>query len=110
MRHHHGPQLRVRRQHPMEADEVLPGPGHQRLFEVSEHFRKGFERHIATSGAAVRFQQLGPCFGLYFGIDTVVTNYRQAAKRDLAAATGMISRIISLNLSRARQSAKEISA
>ena len=68
------------------ALDVYAAPGfHQRLFEVSEHFRIGFEQHIASSGAIVRFQQLGPRFGLYFGVDTPVTNYRQAAQRDLAA-------------------------
>ena len=68
------------------ALDVYAAPGfHQRLFEVSEHFRIGFEQHIASSGTIVRFQQLGPQFGLYFGVDTPVTNYRQAAQRDLAA-------------------------
>lgn len=58
---------------------------HARLFELAAHFRTGFERLVAESGAVVRLQQLGPRFGLYFGVDVPVTNYRQAAQRDLAA-------------------------
>lgn len=58
---------------------------YERMEEVSRHFYAGFERAIARSGVTVRLQHLGPRFGLYFGVREPVTNYRQAARRDLAA-------------------------
>ncbi len=68
------------------ALEVYASAGfHLRLFELAERFRSGFEQHVASSGAVVRLQQLGPRFGLYFGVAAPVTNYREAAQRDLAA-------------------------
>lgn len=61
-------------------------PGfYERLDALCRPFYAGFERAIAASGVRVRLQHLGPRFGLYFGVDTPVTNYREAARRDLAA-------------------------
>ncbi len=68
------------------ALEAYGAPGfYERLDAVCRHFYAGFEQCIARSGVPVRLQYLGPRFGLYFGVREPVTNYRQAARRDLDA-------------------------
>lgn len=60
-------------------------PGfYERLDAVGEFFYSGFQEVIARSGVPVRLQHLGPRFGLYFGIQEAVTNYRQAAQKNRA--------------------------
>lgn len=52
------------------------------LDAVGERFYGGFQTIIERSGVPVRLQHLGPRFGLYFGVTTPVTNYRQAAQKN----------------------------
>lgn len=54
------------------------------LWRRSELFGVALQAAIDEVGVIVRLQQLGPRFGLYFGVDGPVTDYRQAARRDLA--------------------------
>jgi glutamate-1-semialdehyde 2,1-aminomutase len=54
------------------------------LMRRSELFGDALQAAIDEVGVVVRLQQLGPRFGLYFGVDGPVTDYRQAARRDLA--------------------------
>jgi glutamate-1-semialdehyde 2,1-aminomutase len=54
------------------------------LMRRSELFVDALQAAIDEVGVVVRLQQLGPRFGLYFGVDGPVTDYRQAARRDLA--------------------------
>ena len=51
---------------------------------VGEHFYSGFQALIDQSGVPLRLQHLGPRFGLYFGVQEPVTNYRQAAQKNRA--------------------------
>ncbi|HMP40082.1 MAG TPA: aspartate aminotransferase family protein [Roseiflexaceae bacterium] len=65
------------------ALEIYRSPGfYERLQQLSEHFYHGFHAAIARSGVQLRLQYVGPRFGLYFGIDTPVTNYREAARQN----------------------------
>lgn len=58
-------------------------PGfYRRLEELGRRFYGGFQRLIDQRGLPVRLQYVGPRFGLYFGLDGAVTNYRQAAAQD----------------------------
>lgn len=54
------------------------------LLRRSDRFADALQSTIDEVGAPVRLQHLGPRFGLYFGVRDPVTNYRQAALRDLA--------------------------
>ena len=58
---------------------------YERMEAVCQYFYAEFERLIERSGVVLRLQYLGPRFGLYFGVDTPVLNYRDAARRDLGA-------------------------
>jgi glutamate-1-semialdehyde 2,1-aminomutase len=58
-------------------------PGfYERLDALCEQFYSGFQRVIEESGVPLRLQHLGPRFGLYFGVQQEVTNYRQAAAKN----------------------------
>ena len=60
-------------------------PGfYERLDALGEYFYSGFQEVIERSGVPVRLQHLGPRFGLYFGLQEEVTNYRQAAHKNRA--------------------------
>lgn len=60
-------------------------PGfYEQLDAVGEYFYSGFQEVIERSGVPVRLQHLGPRFGLYFGLQEEVTNYRQAAHKNRA--------------------------
>jgi glutamate-1-semialdehyde 2,1-aminomutase len=70
----------------LAALEAYSAPGfYERLAAVSAHFYAGFEALIRRSGVVLRLQHLGPRFGLYFGVQGPVTDYRQAARKDHAA-------------------------
>lgn len=49
---------------------------------LADFFYPSFQEIINRSGIKVRLQYAGPRFGLYFGIDHEVTNYRESAKQD----------------------------
>ncbi len=60
-------------------------PGfYEQLNAHGEFFYSAFQRLIAASGVPLQLQHVGPRFGLYFGITTPVTNYREAAQQDRA--------------------------
>ena len=60
-------------------------PGfYERLDAVGETFYSDFQAVIAQSGVPLRLQHLGPRFGLYFGLQEEVINYRQAAQKNRA--------------------------
>jgi len=70
----------------LAALEAYSAPGYyERLDTVCAGFYAGFEALIRGSGVVLRLQYLGPRFGLYFGVDGPVTNYRQAARKDHVA-------------------------
>jgi len=70
----------------LAALEEYAGAGfYERLATRCTGFYAGFGDIIARSGVTVRLQHCGPRFGLYFGVDGPVHNYRQAAARNLAA-------------------------
>ncbi|MCY7305324.1 MAG: aminotransferase class III-fold pyridoxal phosphate-dependent enzyme [Rhodoferax sp.] len=66
-------------------DEYAAAGLHARMADLADHFCSGVTQRAAACGAVVRVQHLGPRFGLYFGLRDPVTNYREAACRDLAA-------------------------
>ncbi len=71
----------------LAALEQYSQPGfYERLDAVGEHFYSGLQASIDRSRVPVRLQYVGPRFGMYFGITSPVTNYRQAAaqNRDLS--------------------------
>lgn len=74
------------------ALEAYGAPGfYERLDALCRPFYEGFDQAIARSGVTVRLQHLGPRFGLYFGVAGPVTNYREAARRDLDAELRFIA-------------------
>ncbi len=69
----------------LAALEEYSRPGfYDRLDAIGERFYGGFQDIIERSGLPVRLQYVGPRFGMYFGLSEPVTNYRQAAGKDLA--------------------------
>jgi len=50
----------------------------------ADRFYAAFHQAIDRSGVQLRLQHVGPRFGLYFGVDWPVTNYREAARQDRA--------------------------
>jgi glutamate-1-semialdehyde 2,1-aminomutase len=57
---------------------------YERLDALGQHFYNGFQDIIHHSGVPLRLQHVGPRFGLYFGITSEVTNYREAALKNRA--------------------------
>lgn len=58
-------------------------PGfYDRLDALGERFYSGFQEIISRSGVPVRLQHVGPRFGMYFGLEQEVTNFRQAAAQN----------------------------
>jgi glutamate-1-semialdehyde 2,1-aminomutase len=67
------------------ALEAYHEPGfYARLAATSERFYTGFHALIEQAGVPLRLQHVGPRFGMYFGLEAPVTNYRQAAQQDHA--------------------------
>jgi glutamate-1-semialdehyde 2,1-aminomutase len=67
------------------AIDTYAAPGfYDRLGQIGNEFYTGFQRLIDRSGVPLRLQYVGARFGLYFGISTPVTNYREAALQDRA--------------------------
>jgi glutamate-1-semialdehyde 2,1-aminomutase len=57
---------------------------YERLETLGQRFYAGFQDIIDRSGVPLRLQHVGPRFGLYFGITSEVTNYREAALKNRA--------------------------
>lgn len=75
----------------LAALELYASPGfHARLEEVAQPFYAELDRLIAGSGVRLRVQRVGPRFGLYFGLEGEVRNYRDAARKDHAAEARFI--------------------
>jgi glutamate-1-semialdehyde 2,1-aminomutase len=67
------------------ALECYREPGfYERLDAIGERFYGGFREIVERAGVPLRIQQVGPRFGMYFGVAEEVTNYRQAARQDKA--------------------------
>jgi glutamate-1-semialdehyde 2,1-aminomutase len=65
------------------AIDIYRSPGfYERLNTLCDRFYNGFAEAIARSGVVVQVQHVGPRFGMYFGIDAPVTNYREAARQN----------------------------
>lgn len=63
-------------------DEYSKPGFYERLDSVSQRFYSGFQGIINRSGVPMRLQYVGPRFGMYFGIEDEVTNYREAARQN----------------------------
>jgi len=60
-------------------------PGfYERLGALGDRFYSCFEEIIVRSGIPAVLQHVGPRFGIYFGVQGPVTNYREAAAQDHA--------------------------
>ena len=86
------------------ALQVYAQPGfYERLDALGERFYGGLRETIDRSGVPVQLQYVGPRFGLYFGLTSPVTNYRQAAEQDrsmlLAFIAGCIKRGVYMHVS-----------
>jgi glutamate-1-semialdehyde 2,1-aminomutase len=70
----------------LAALEEYSQPGfYARLETLGRRFFAGFQEIIQRQGVPVQLQHVGPRFGMYFGVNQEVKNYRQAAgqRRDL---------------------------
>jgi glutamate-1-semialdehyde 2,1-aminomutase len=77
------------------AIDVYDQPNfYSQLEKLCKRFYSGFQTIIDHSGVPLRLQYVGPRFGLYFGIEEPVTNYRQAAKQNNAMSLKFISACI----------------
>ena len=54
---------------------------YEQLETTADRFYGGFQEIVDRSGVPMRLQYVGPRFGMYFGIEERVTNYRQAARQ-----------------------------
>jgi glutamate-1-semialdehyde 2,1-aminomutase len=63
-------------------DEYSQPGFYERLDTLGQRFYRGFQGLIDSSGVPLTLQHAGPRFGMYFGLTSEVTNYREAAQRD----------------------------
>jgi glutamate-1-semialdehyde 2,1-aminomutase len=60
-------------------------PGfYERLETISQRFYAGFQEIIDRGEVPVQLQYVGPRFGIYFGVRSPVTNYREGAVQNRA--------------------------
>lgn len=63
--------------------EVIDSGGfYDHIYRLADRLYSGLAEIIKSSGVVARVQGLGARFGIYFGIDEEVTNYRTAARND----------------------------
>lgn len=63
--------------------EEISSPGfYDHIYALADTLYGGINELIAKHGLKIRLQGLGARFGLYFGIDEEVTNYRISARND----------------------------
>lgn len=76
----------------LAALEEYSRPGfYETLDAVGERFYGSFAEIARRRGIPLQLQALGPRFGLYFGVTTPVTNYREAAAKDRALEHRLIA-------------------
>jgi glutamate-1-semialdehyde 2,1-aminomutase len=69
----------------LAALEEYSQPGfYERLDAIGRRFYTGFQEIIDRSGVPMRLQHVGPRFGMYFGLKSEVTNYRESAQQNRA--------------------------
>jgi len=88
----------------LAALEEYSQPGfYEHLETIGQRFYAGFQEIIDRSRVPVRLQHVGPRFGMYFGLKSQVTNYRQSAAQDRATllrfVAGCIERGVYLHVS-----------
>jgi len=65
--------------------EEISTPGfYERLNAIGSQLYSGIEAILARTGVKGQLQYLGARFTIYFGVDTRVTNYRQAAQHNVS--------------------------
>ena len=69
-------------------DEISSDGFYDHIHALADRLYSGLAEIFARSALPIRVQGLGARFGLYFGIDQEVRNYRTAAKEDHALAAG----------------------
>lgn len=75
----------------LAALDIYSSPGfYERMDALGARFYDGFQAAIERSGVVLRLQFAGPRFGLYFGVQEPVTNYRQAAQRNASQELAFI--------------------
>ena len=65
-------------------DEYASAEFYDHIEKLGRMLDAGFERIFSNAPVKGRVQRVGARFGIYFGIDEEVTNYREAAKHDRA--------------------------
>jgi glutamate-1-semialdehyde 2,1-aminomutase len=88
----------------LAALEEYTQPGfYEHLESIGQRFYAGFQEIIDRSGVPMRLQYVGPRFGMYFGLKSEVTNYREAAQQNhamlLAFIAGCIDRGVYVHVS-----------
>jgi glutamate-1-semialdehyde 2,1-aminomutase len=75
-------------------DEYSQPGFYERLDAIGRRFYAGFQEIVDRSGVPMRLQHVGPRFGMYFGLTSEVTNYRQAARQNRAMLLAFIAACI----------------
>jgi glutamate-1-semialdehyde 2,1-aminomutase len=75
-------------------DEYSQPGFYERLDAIGRRFYAGFQEIVDRSGVPMRLQHVGPRFGMYFGLRSEVTNYRQAARQNRAMLLAFIAACI----------------
>ena len=65
-------------------DEYAAPGFYEHIEQLGQQFDRGFKDIFSRARLKARTQRVGARFGIYFGIDEEVTDYRQAAKHDRA--------------------------
>ena len=69
----------------LAAQEEYSRPGfYEYLESIGQRFYSGFQEIVDRSGVPMRLQYVGARFGMYFGLRSEVTNYREAAVQNSA--------------------------
>ena len=68
-------------------NEISSEGFYDHIYALADRLYSGLEEIFNNSALTIRLQGLGARFGLYFGIDEEVTNYRIAARNDRDLAT-----------------------
>ena len=68
-------------------EEISSEGFYDHIYALADRLYSGLEEIFNNSDLTIRVQGLGARFGLYFGIDEEVTNYRIAAQNDRDLAT-----------------------